>query len=329
VASIIRAKSKGKTVYRVRVRVQGHTDQSASFHSLADAKQWAAKIESSLHDSSYTVADLINRYVAEILPGKAPRTSTQQAQQMAWWSSQIGHRGLASLVASDIELAISRLAGGPATKRRYLAVFGHALSVGHKRWDWLAENPMVKVTKPVEPKGRIRFLTTDERQRLLVACQESRNPYLYTVVIIALSTGARKMEILGLTWDRVDLARGVAYLDTTKNGDRRSLPLAGHALELLRAMPRSSGLVFPGRGGITRIDDGWRAAVKRAEIQDFVFHDLRHDAASRLAMSGASLAEIAALLGHRSLEVTRRYAHLSTDHLHGLASRLDATLFGG
>jgi integrase len=93
-----------------------------------------------------------------------------------------------------------------------------------------------------------------------------------------------------------------------------------------RAGAGKAGLVFPGKGGITRLDDGWRGAVQRAGLTDFRFHDLRHTAASYLAMSGCSLAEIAALLGHRSLEVTRRYAHLSTDHLHGLASKLDAML---
>jgi integrase len=181
-----------------------------------------------------------------------------------------------------------------------------------------------------ESNGRVRWLNDDERSRLLAECQASRSKHLYPLVILALSTGARHGELLGLRWADVDLDRGVLTFHATKNGSRRSVPLAGRALELLKALPQSYDLVFPGNTADQRanIQQCWKLAVKRAGLQDVVFHTLRHTAASYLAMQGVSLLEIGKLLGHKTPSMTFRYTHLSTDHLAGLASRLDATLFG-
>jgi integrase len=273
---------------------------------------------------------MVDRYMAEVLPHKRASTIPNQARHLRWWRQQIGYALLEgvspAMVAMYRDALVKRFSG--STANRYLAALSHAFTMAIKEWGWATDNPCLKVRRMREPRGRVRYLTDDERHRLLAECRESRNPYLYPVVVLALSTGARKGEILGLTWDRVDLARGHLHLEETKNGSRRTLPLTGHGLELLRARAQTGVLVFPGRGGVTRLDDGWRGAVKRAGLEDFRFHDLRHSAASYLAMSGCSLAEIAELLGRRSLDVTRRYAHLSTDHLAGLAARLDSKLFG-
>ncbi|MBV5330868.1 site-specific integrase, partial [bacterium] len=111
-------------------------------------------------------------------------------------------------------------------------------------------NPLLKVTKPKEPRGRVRFLADDERERFLTACRESSNKDLYPAVILALSTGARQQEIMGLRWPQVDLARRAATLHDTKNGEVRVLPLAGPALDLLRERSKvrrlDTDLIFPG-----------------------------------------------------------------------------------
>jgi len=217
-----------------------------------------------------------------------------------------------------------------STSNRYLGALSHVFTVAVKEWGWALDNPCLKVRRMREPRGRVRFLSDDERHRLLAECRASRSPHLYTLVVLALSTGARKGELVGLRWADVDLDRGTLTFNDTKNGDRRSVPLVGHALDLLRALPRGAGLVFlgPQAGHRTNFQHGWDAAVKRAGLKDVVFHTLRHSAASYLAMSGVSLIEIGHLLGHKTAAMTFRYSHLSPGHLHGLASRLDATLFG-
>jgi integrase len=205
-----------------------------------------------------------------------------------------------------------------------------------KEWGWVEGNPLTKVTKPKEPRGRVRFLDDDERERFLVACRESASPDLYPAVILALSTGARQQEVLGLRWPQVDLVRRVATLHETKNGERRVLPLAGPALELLRERSRvrrlDTDLVFPGRTKPNKPVDlrtPFATALKRAGIADFHWHDLRHTAASYLAMNGASLAEIAEVLGHKTLAMVKRYAHLSEAHTASVVERMNARFLGG
>jgi integrase len=181
----------------------------------------------------------------------------------------------------------------------------------------------------------VRFLDDAERERLLTACRESASPDLYPAVLLALSTGARQQEIIGLRWPQVDLARRMATLHETKNGERRVLPLAGPALDLLRERAKvrriDSDLVFPGRTDPTKPVDlrtPFETALKRAGIADFHWHDLRHTAASYLAMNGASLAEIAEILGHKTLAMVKRYAHLSEAHTASVVEKMNARYFG-
>ena len=203
-----------------------------------------------------------------------------------------------------------------------------------REWQWCEDNPVRKVSKPKEPRGRVRFLSEDERERLLEACKVSRNPYLYIIVVLALSTGARRGELIHLTWSDVDLKRGILTFDETKNGERRAVPLTGYALEVLtqhakRRCPDTS-LVFPDSTGTRPVGmrEAFEWAVKRAKITNFRFHDCRHIAASYLAMNGASLAEIAEVLGHKTLAMVKRYAHLSEAHAAGVVARLNAAIFG-
>jgi integrase len=191
-----------------------------------------------------------------------------------------------------------------------------------------------KISKPKEARGRVRFLADDERERLLAACQTSRNKHLYAIVVLALATGARMGELLDLRWSDVDVKRGTLTFHQTKNGERRAVPLTGYALEVLtqhakRRCPDTS-LVFPDSTGTRPVGmrEAFEWAVKRAKITNFRFHDCRHIAASYLAMNGASLAEIAEVLGHKTLAMVKRYAHLSEAHAAGVVARLNAAIFG-
>jgi len=351
----LRTASDGAKSYRAEVRLKGHPAQRATFARLTDARRWAQATESAIREGRHfktteakrrTVAELVDRYVREVCPHK--KDGAHQARQLAWWKEQIGAYALADVTPALIaEYRDHRAAQAtprgertsPATVVRYLAVLSHAFTVAVKEWGWLDDNPARKVTKPKEPRGRVRFLDDAERARLLEACKASASPDLYPAVVLALSTGGRQQEILGLRWPQIDLARKVATLHETKNGERRVLPLAGPALELLKARAKvrrlDTDLVFPGRkrqadGSIKPVDlrTPFETALKVAGVEGFRWHDLRHTAASYLAMNGASLAEIAEVLGHKSLAMVKRYAHLSDAHVAGVVERMNARMFG-
>ena len=191
---------------------------------------------------------------------------------------------------------------------------------------------MPNVSKLEEPKGRVRFLSREERTRLLDACRKT--PDLYTIVVLALSTGARRGEILGLRWRDVELKRSVIVLHDTKNRDRRVLPLSGPALAIMQERSRvrhiTTDRVFPNLRrpeAEYNIRRCWPEALEAAGIEDFRFHDLRHSAASYLAMNGATLAEISEILGHRTLAMVKRYAHLTDSHVSKVVARMNEAIF--
>ncbi len=342
----------GDVNYRVRVRLRGFPPQSASFRRLTDAKKWIQQTESAIREGrhfktvesrKHTLKDAIERYIRSVLVSKKPNSQKDQKQQLQWWSENIGYLSMADVTPSIIVEQRDKLAQGktlrgdrtPATVNRYLAILSHLFTVCVKEWGWVHENPVLKVSRLREPRGRVRFLSDEERTQLLGACKKSESAYLYLVVVLALSTGARKMEILSLKWKDVDLPRGVITLHETKNGERRLLTLKSLALDLMKEHAKirilHSDFVFPANSLKKPLDitTPWETALRRAEIKDFRFHDLRHSAASYLAMNGASLAEIAEILGHKTLQMVKRYAHLSDAHTSKVVARMNEKIFGG
>ena len=193
---------------------------------------------------------------------------------------------------------------------------------------------MKNITKPKAARGRVRFLSDDERERLLIACKESKNKQLYLCVILAISTGMRQAELFGLKWPDVDLYNGFLILHQTKNGERRRIPLAGLGLELLQEHAKvrrlDTPLLFPGTLNKNKPIDlrtPFEKALKTAGINDFHWHDLRHCCASYLAMNGASLGEIAEVLGHKTLGMVQRYAHLSESHVSSVVGSMNKKIF--
>ncbi|HEY9869138.1 MAG TPA: site-specific integrase, partial [Candidatus Obscuribacterales bacterium] len=171
---------------------------------------------------------------------------------------------------------------------------------------------------------------------LLDACQSATCPYLYAVVVLALSTGMRYGEIMNLRWSDVDLVKGRIILQDTKNGERRNVPLTGHAhqeIEKLSKIRRiDTDFLFPNtnfgeKARPYEIRKSWNTALKTAEIENFRFHDLRHSTASYLAMNGATPGEIAEVLGHKTLQMVKRYAHLSEAHTRSVVQTLNDRLF--
>jgi integrase len=195
---------------------------------------------------------------------------------------------------------------------------------------------MRKVKRPTEARGRVRFLDEFERNRLLTACQESSNKTLYLCVVLALGSGMRQGELMSLQWQNVNLKDGYLILHETKNGERRRVPLSGLALSLLKDHAKvrrlDTPLLFPSSTKPQQpieLKKAWLTALERAGINDFKWHDLRHCTASYLAMNGASLAEIAEVLGHKTLAMVKRYAHLSDGHVSNVVASMNAKIFGG
>jgi len=177
----------------------------------------------------------------------------------------------------------------------------------------LSTVPKVRLEK--EPQGRLRWLEPDEERRLITACRASALPYLADLGTVALETGMRRSEAEGLTWDRVDLSRGVLRLEMTKSGRRREVPMRQRVYDVLAGRPGGrQGRLWP--EGSTRA--GFEAAVEGARLDaPFRFHDCRHHFASWFMMRGGSLPALQKILGHASLAMTMRYAHLSPEHLRG------------
>ncbi len=346
-----RTAKDGSASYKVEIRLKGYPAQRATFARLTDARQWAKQTETDIQRGRHfktaeakrhTLADLVDRYTRDVLPTKKPSTQHAQRFQFDWWRAELGHLALADVTPAVLAEARDKLLSEPSKRGgtlspayvvRHLSALSHAFSVAVREWGWIEDNPVLKVKKPTEPRGRVRFLSDDERAALLNACRESSNPWLYLTVVVALSTGVRKGELMGLTWKDVDLQAGRIVLHDTKNGERRVVPLAGPALALLKDHAKvrrlDTDLLFPGQRKDTPVDlrAPWETALKRAGIEDFRWHDLRHSTASYLAMNGASLTDIAEVLGHKTLAMVKRYAHLSEAHTASVVERMNARIF--
>lgn len=310
----------------------------------------------------HTMKEAIEKYIKEILPTK-PKNAANTKAQLLWWKEQIGIKALSDVTSALIDERKTKLltepikftregraADGttteiiterqrsPATVNRYLAALSQVFTEVVGVWKWMPreQNPMSDIKKQKESSGRVRYLKDDEREALLTACKASGNAVLYPIVATAISTGARYSEIMELTWGDVDFDLKRIILRDTKNGDTRAVPLAGLAFNELKTLSDNkrtdTNLVFANTK--TRdvkpllIRTAWETSLKKAGIENFKFHDLRHTAASYLAMNGASLAEIAEVLGHKTLQMVKRYAHLSEQHTLGVVERMNKKIFG-
>ena len=342
--------------HRVQVRVKGRPAQSETFPNRKEAEQWASSIEAAIREGRHfphaaakrTSFDALARDYAQIaLADFDPKEKATRVRQLAWWSKQFSGLSLAEITADRISQARDELAaetftrGKPrkdkksgeliapkhyertgATVNRYMATLSHLFSFAVKERRLVDRNPVSDISRKKEPRGRTRFLSEEERTALLDACAKSEWPALPALVLLAITTGARRGELIGLKWTDVDLKKGRALVRESKNDEQRTLPLAGKALDALRELKlhdsarsewlfaQPSGLPGP----FEHFDAHWRAALEAAGISDFHFHDLRHTTASMLAAQGASLLEIADVLGHKTLAMVKRYSHLVVDH---------------
>ncbi|MEO8103116.1 MAG: site-specific integrase [Betaproteobacteria bacterium] len=304
---------------------------TARLRSLADRPQ------------SLTVYELIERYMAAY----AGRDGAMRHRLLAWQTligeftlenvdSDLIHAArnelqtLSALAYKGVDHAGNKIfkaksrhrskAGG--TINRYISCLGSVCTWGIEQRltprAWV--HPCRGIKRMPGEREIVRFLDDGERDRLLAACKVAQYPRLYSLVLMAMLSGARRGELLQLTWQDVDLAAGIARLGRTKNGDRRTLVLLPQVVEALRPFHTTDGnrYVFGSKQSRCQkpasVDTAWRKAIIRADVKNFRFHDLRHCCASYLAQAGVSLNVIADILGHRKMDMTRRYAHLTTQN---------------
>ena len=191
-------------------------------------------------------------------------------------------------------------------------------------WGKATTNPLTKVRFARENNQRIRFLTLEEEDRLLAVCSKTLRP----IVITAVNTGFRKSELLSLTWEDIDFERRLVTVKAgyAKNGESRSVPMNDMLHTTLEEVKIASPeVVFPSRNGTPyrSFRRTFDTTIRKAEIENFTFHALRHTFASRLVMSGVDLPTVKELMGHKDITMTLRYAHLSSDHKQSAVNALD------
>lgn len=317
---------RGPKQWRARVRRAGQT-VTKTFESKGEAEAWAQEVEAGLRRGiSYaglreaeqtTLSEALERYLGEVTPRK--KGAVQERNRIRRWQGEdLARKTLTELRSVDFaQWRDKRLAAGKAasTVRNDLnlisAVFEHA----RKEWGYEAlTNPLRLVGRPRLPSGRDRRLAEGEEARLLAAARASRSPWIAPAIIIAVEVGMRQGEILALRWDDISISDRVATVRDSKNGEMRIVPLSPRVLDMLREMPRSvDGRVIP----ITQntIEDLWRRVRHKAGIDDLRFHDLRHEATSRLFEDGFETMEVSSITGHKTLSMLRRYTHMRAKKL--------------
>lgn len=316
--------------WQLRLR---YTEKSVllTFNTRAEAEKTLAKIESDRALSIFrdysaatriTVRELLERYRDEVCPGhKGAEPETYRINKLVR-DEQFVEKRLSDLSTEDLQDFITdRLSEvAPSTVDRELDLLSQALKYAADVWKVAAsESPFLGLRRPKYFNERDRRLCPAEEAKLLKAARADQNECIEAVIIIALATAMRRSEILGLAWSRIDFEGRSAFLPESKNGRPRSVPLSARAIAVLAALPRTSDVVFnvsPNalKKAFVRIRDS-------AGFEDLHFHDLRHEAISRLAESGKfALLDLQAISGHRDVRMLLRYTHLCVKQL---AERMD------
>ena len=335
-----------KTGWRAQVRRRGMPSISRTFDLKADAEAWAREVEREIQRGNVgvlrqdaqrmTVADAMTRYISG--PVAAMRSASDAKSRLSRARDRFGAYTLANVRGPDVgawrdELLAAGLA--PQTVVHCINTLSALFGFVEKDLgiDLPAGNPCRSVRKPVTPKGRDRRLRPGELDALLRATDQSRAVGLRQIIMLAVESSMRLGELLGLEWSRIDLARRTAHLVDTKNGESRTVALSSAALDALRTLPhRLDSRVF-GWQNKDSFEKAWQRAKARAQaayqadcavqgikpdpvfLADLRFHDLRHEATSRLFEKGLGVMEVASMTGHKSLAMLKRYTHIEAEKL--------------
>ena len=336
--------------WKAVIRKNGWPTASKTFRTKRDAEDWSRRTEDEMVRGVYiqrsgaermTLESALRRYLSDVTPTKKPTTQRGEISKAKKLIEHLGKYSLAALSAEiiasyrDKRLSESGNKGNISnnTVRLELALLSHLFTVAIQEWGMgLTFNPVLNIRKPSPGEGRDRRLSPDEELRLINAVNAHSNPMLGWIVRIALETGMRASEISTLRRHQVDLERRVLRLRDTKNDSARTVPLNRFATEAIRSAmnnpirPIDCDLVFFGEPGrdkkrhpyaFTKV---WGGLKNKLKMTDFRFHDLRHEAVSRLVEAGLSDQEVSAISGHKSMQMLKRYTHLRAEDL---VERLD------
>lgn len=340
--------------WKAIIRRKGWPIVAKTFRTKRDAQDWARQAEDEMVRGIFinradshgkSIDDALSTYLREITPTKKSSTQYREKGRIKTLREKLKKYSLAAVTPKIVaEYRDERLAEGMShsSVRLELALLSHLYTIAIKEWRLgLVMNPVAMIWKPKPHEGRTRRLQGDEQAKILRACDAHSNPMLGWMVRVALHTGMRLGEIRTLRVPQVDLKKRIVQLTDTKNGSSRTVPLSKEAAAVLKIAverpglslrPTSTDLVFFGdpneRGEIRgyRIEKAWADVKRDADVPDFRFHDLRHESVSRLVELGLSDQEVAAISGHRSMQMLKRYTHLRAEDL---VKRLDAARRSG
>ena len=286
-----------------------------SFISKTNALRWVREQEERLETGVYgrlepsrvTLGDLLKKYSQEITPAKRGAETEQRRLQ------RLIRDSLSLLTVDQLNSPViagfrdHRLQDGTRACQYDLVLIRHCLNIAINEWGlMLASNPVDRVKMPPSSPARQRRLEVGEFEKLKAVSGGTRNPHIWPIIVFAIETGMRRSEILGLTWDNIDLERRIAFLPITKNGSSREVPLSARAFEVLRQQQsKKIDHPFPVKANAFRL--AWDRLRARAGLVDFKFHDLRHEALSRFFEMGLSIPEVALISGHRDVKMLMRY----------------------
>lgn len=310
--------------YEVQIRRRGYKSITRSFATKADGLAWARGIETRMDRADLppntrelkatTFGQLLDRYEREVTPQKRSAEIERYRLRVVRRSylpsltlDRIGPEAFAAYRDSRLKDV------GPETVRRELGTLHHIFEIARREWGVpLVRNPLSEVRKPPASAGRTRRLGGGEAERLMAAAAECRNKLISPLMICAIATGMRRGELLAARWEHLDLKRRLLFLPHTKNGQPRYVPLSTQALAAIEAARGyDPQRIFPLVPNAVKL--AWKRLVQRAGLEGLRFHDLRHEAVSRLFELGLSVPEVAFISGHRDLKMLARYAHAQLD----------------
>ena len=314
---------KRSGAWQVRLQRKGFPEVTKTFTTRSEATAWARVIESEMDRGVFvnraaaettTFSELLTRYLNEITPHKK-YSSIESYRIKAWLRCPLAKRFMSTLRSSDFaSWRDVRIKDGmsPNTLKLEFAIISHLYFIARAEWGFESlENPIRYLRMPKLPNGRSRRVS-DEEVELLI--QHSGSLDLSPILKLAIETGMRRGEIASLTWKTVDLNKRILELKDTKNGDNRFVPLSSIAMSILTSIPRRiDGRLF----GMTphAITYAFIRACKRAALKDLHFHDLRHEAVTRLFEKGLNVMEVGSVSGHKTLQMLQRYTHLRVENL--------------
>ena len=314
--------------WQARVRKRGYPAQTKTFRVKSEAAAWAKSVETEMERGAWrdrkdaentTLKEALDRYAEEVTTRKKEQKS-ELAKIRQWQSRPIASMFMSNVRGREVSGVVKDMEAegkGGNTVRLHLAVLSHLYTVARAEWGMESlANPVELIRKPKLPTGRDRRLVGNEEERLMAECAASKSLYLKPVVMFALETGMRVDEIIEKTlWEHVDVRKRKVLLIDTKNGTDRNVPLSSVAIATLDRLPRAaaSGKVF--NTTYNAIHLAYVRACKRAAIEGLTFHDLRHEATSRLFEKGLNPMQVAAITGHKTLQMLKRYTHLRAEDL--------------